>query len=69
MQVRRYARQLLDGVAALHDRGVIHRDIKGANIFLTSDNLRLKLGDFGCAIRSVLFYLFFVIDRFELSSY
>ncbi|XP_047736133.1 uncharacterized protein LOC108666402 [Hyalella azteca] len=49
--VRRYTRQLLDGVAALHDRGVIHRDIKGANIFLTQDSHNLKLGDFGCAVR------------------
>lgn len=49
--VRPYTRQLLDGVAALHDRGVIHRDIKGANIFLTQDSMSLKLGDFGCAVR------------------
>ncbi|KAF2362966.1 Protein kinase domain [Trinorchestia longiramus] len=49
--VRRYTRQLLDGVAALHDCGVIHRDIKGANIFLTHESLNLKLGDFGCAVR------------------
>ena len=49
--VRRYTRQLLDGVSALHDNGIIHRDIKGANIFLTRSHNHLKLGDFGCAVR------------------
>ena len=30
----------------LHDRKVIHRDIKIQNVFLTRDNI-VKLGDFG----------------------
>lgn len=43
--------QLLEAVAALHENGIVHRDIKGANIFLTDEMQNLKLGDFGCAVK------------------
>lgn len=49
--IRRYTRQLLDAVALLHQNGIVHRDIKGANIFLTDGGNALKLGDFGCAAK------------------
>lgn len=47
----RYTRQLLEAVAVLHENGIVHRDIKGANIFLTDEMQNLKLGDFGCAVK------------------
>ena len=34
-QVERYGRQLADALAHAHDRGVVHRDLKSANIVVT----------------------------------
>ncbi|XP_070165065.1 mitogen-activated protein kinase kinase kinase 4 isoform X1 [Polyergus mexicanus] len=49
--VRKYTHQLLSAVAALHSHGIVHRDIKTANIFLTNEGNCLKLGDFGSAVQ------------------
>lgn len=48
---RRFTAQLLSAVCELHNHGVVHRDIKTANIFLTNDGNCLKLGDFGSAVK------------------
>uniref|UniRef100_A0AAG5CX85 Mitogen-activated protein kinase kinase kinase 4 n=1 Tax=Anopheles atroparvus TaxID=41427 RepID=A0AAG5CX85_ANOAO len=50
-ETRRYTHQLLSAVAELHRNGVVHRDIKTANIFLHKDGNCLKLGDFGSAVK------------------
>ena len=49
---KRYTRQIVSAVAYLHCNGIVHRDIKGANIMLTSGGV-VKLIDFGCAKRLV----------------
>ncbi|XP_068152318.1 mitogen-activated protein kinase kinase kinase 4 isoform X2 [Drosophila tropicalis] len=48
---RRFTAQLLSGVAELHKHGIVHRDIKTANIFLVDGSNSLKLGDFGSAVK------------------
>lgn len=45
-----YIEQVLRGLAYLHSQGVVHRDIKGANILTNKDGI-VKLADFGVAAR------------------
>ena len=52
VQFRELARQALEGLAAAHATGMIHRDIKSANIMLaeaTEGSFRVKILDFGLA--------------------
>ena len=49
--VAQYMHQILQGLLYLHEQGVIHRDIKGANILTTKDG-GVKLADFGVATKA-----------------
>ncbi|CAN6171172.1 unnamed protein product [Urochloa humidicola] len=47
--VRSWCRQILAGLAYLHARGVIHRDLKCDNIFVNGSQGQVKIGDLGLA--------------------
>ncbi|KAJ6802798.1 putative protein kinase superfamily protein [Iris pallida] len=47
-QVKCYMHQLLSGLEHCHNRGVLHRDIKGSNLLLDNTGT-LKIADFGLA--------------------
>ncbi|RHZ87888.1 hypothetical protein Glove_29g124 [Diversispora epigaea] len=48
-EVRFYMLQLLDAVDYMHNKNILHRDLKLENIFISED-MDLKVGDFGLSI-------------------
>ncbi|XP_060207069.1 mitogen-activated protein kinase kinase kinase YODA isoform X1 [Lycium barbarum] len=48
LAIQSYTQQILSGLAYLHAKNTVHRDIKGANILVDPDG-RVKLADFGMA--------------------
>jgi serine/threonine protein kinase len=49
-RVIRFGRDLSSALAAAHERGVIHRDLKSANVMVSADD-RVRVLDFGIAER------------------
>lgn len=47
-QIWEFIIQLCRGLKCLHDVGVLHRDLKSPNIFLSTDKA-IKIGDLGVA--------------------
>ncbi|XP_045809245.1 probable serine/threonine-protein kinase At1g54610 [Trifolium pratense] len=47
-QVKCYMHQLLSGLQHCHDRGILHRDIKGSNLLIDKNGM-LQIADFGLA--------------------
>lgn len=46
-----YMGQLLAGLQYLHESGVMHRDLKLPNLLLSEDGRRLRIADFGLAVK------------------
>lgn len=49
-EVRFYMKQLVDACIFLHNKNIIHRDLKLGNLFL-ADDFQVKIGDFGLATK------------------
>lgn len=47
-QIKCYMHQLLSGLQHCHERGILHRDIKGSNLLIDKSGM-LKIADFGLA--------------------
>ncbi|XP_074567601.1 putative serine/threonine-protein kinase At1g54610 [Curcuma longa] len=47
-QIKCYMKQLLSGLQHCHERGILHRDIKGSNLLIDRNGI-LKIADFGLA--------------------
>ena len=48
MQIKSYMKQLLSGLQHCHERGILHRDIKGSNLLIDRNGV-LKIADFSLA--------------------
>lgn len=46
-----YMGQLLAGLQYLHESGIMHRDLKLSNLLLSEDGRRLRIADFGLAVK------------------
>jgi serine/threonine protein kinase len=49
---RRVLREIAAALAYSHGQGLLHRDIKPSNVFLTREDRRVKLLDFGIAVNA-----------------
>ena len=48
VDIKTMAKHILEGLNKIHKSNILHRDMKSANVLITSDGV-LKLADFGLA--------------------
>ncbi|KAF3782156.1 Mitogen-activated protein kinase kinase kinase [Nymphaea thermarum] len=65
--IRMYTKQPLQGLEYPHRKGVIHRDIKGANILVDNKGC-IKLADFGASKQVVELVLLYVLFHFFVDA-
>lgn len=51
-RIWRLFREIIEGLAHIHQQAMIHRDLKPVNIFLDSND-HVKIGDFGLATTNI----------------
>jgi polo-like kinase 1 len=49
-ETRYFVKQIVEACIYLHEKRIIHRDLKLGNLFL-NDQMEIKIGDFGLATR------------------
>lgn len=49
-EVKYYIRHLVEGIKYIHNKNIIHRDLKLGNMLL-SDHMEVKIADFGLATK------------------
>lgn len=64
----RLFREMVDGLAHIHQQGMMHRDLKPVNIFLDSND-HVKIGDFGLATTNILSTFVHTVDADKESQF
>ncbi|KAF3534440.1 hypothetical protein DY000_02038516 [Brassica cretica] len=49
LAIRSYTRQILRGLSYLHERGIVHCDLKSQNVLVEENGAVCKIADMGCA--------------------